>query len=101
MKAIRRALGPSKPPKETRTLEGYVVRDPCHVTRMADRTTWYERSHSYWSHVPSTVAGMLDGHDNLSRPDLISSAMFLGALYRDREKGLAVDCGSGIGRPSG
>jgi len=65
---------------------------------------WYTNAIGYWNGIPATLDGMMGGLTNISNTDLLTSKeflqFFLGGNYRGRRptNGLALDCGSGIGR---
>ncbi|KAL3911895.1 MAG: hypothetical protein SGPRY_008524, partial [Prymnesium sp.] len=68
-----------------------------------DSTSWYQRSGEFWQKEAATVHGMMGGLDQLHALDVKSSAAFLErlrALSTPLTKGVALDCGAGIGRIS-
>jgi protein N-terminal methyltransferase len=62
----------------------------------ANRHEWYKKGAAYWEKTEASVNGVLGGFGHVSPIDVSSSKEFLRDLKVN--KGVAIDCGAGIGR---
>ncbi len=60
---------------------------------------WYGKSSKYWEEQSASIDGMLGGLGNLDGLDVETSRAFLERILPENaKKGIALDCGAGIGR---
>lgn len=61
---------------------------------------WFGQSPDYWKDINPSINGMLGGYGDLAPIDERDSLEFLSRNIPDSSRGLAMDCGAGIGRVS-